>query len=144
MSLAQEPTVNGGSHLTPTFLHRRGLLGHEDGEGHRAQMLTSHLRADLLLPPPPPLQLVGGQGQGHGPQGGGKQDLPQAWCQPQLRECRLQGKRGSCYISPESRERTGPWGYLQTRGAATSREGTWPAALKCGHTGVKRGLGMAK
>lgn len=60
------------------FLHRRDLPGHEDGEGHCAQMLASHLGANLLLPPPSPLQLVGGQGQGHSPQGRGKEDLPQA------------------------------------------------------------------
>lgn len=74
-------------HPAPTFLHRRDLPGHEDREGHRAQMLASHLGADLLLLPPSPLQLVGSQGQGHGPQGGGKEDLPQAWRQSQLGEC---------------------------------------------------------
>ena len=56
-------------------------------------MCASHLGADLLLPPPSPLQLMGGQGQGHRPQGCGKKDLPQAWCQPQLGEGRLQEKR---------------------------------------------------
>ena len=58
-------------------------------------MLASHLGPDLLLLPPSPLQLVGGQGQGHSPQGRGKEDLPQAWCQPQLGEGRLWEKRGA-------------------------------------------------
>lgn len=68
------------------FLHRRDLAGHEDGHGHRAQLLTSHLRAHLLLLPPAPFQLVGSQGQGHSPKGCGKKNLPQARCQPQLGE----------------------------------------------------------
>lgn len=41
--------------LIRTFLHRWDLPGHEDGQGHGAQMCTSHLGADLLLPPPSPL-----------------------------------------------------------------------------------------
>lgn len=125
-------------------------------------MLTSHLRANLLLPPPSPLQLVGGQGQGHSPQGCGKEDLPQAWCQSQLRECRLQEKRETAiYISPgevqvrqscpRKHKGTGTHqalgGYLLTRNngeTATSREGNWPAPLKCGPQRCKERTGDGK
>lgn len=144
------------------FLHRRDLPGHGDGKGHSTQMFASRLGSDLLLPPPSPLQLVGSQGQGHSPQGCGKENLPQAWRQPQLRESRLQEKREAAGdLSPgESRGRQScpgsnkeqgmHWalqGYLFTRTneeAATSRGETWPASLKCEHRDVKRGLGTAK
>lgn len=85
-------------------------------------MLASHLGPDLLLLPPSPLQLVGDQGQGHSPQGRGKEDLPQAWCQPQLGEGRLWEKRGTVgYISlgelpwGAQRRLQAPGGYFLTR-----------------------------
>lgn len=119
-------------------------------------MLASHLRADLLLPPPSPLQLVGGQGQGHGPQGCGKQDLPQAWCQPQLRECRLQDKRETAgYISPgellrgaqRNREHTRPLGIFVDQvqwGDSHLKRGDLAAALKCGPQRCKERAGDGK
>lgn len=75
--------------VRPTFLHRGHPPGWQDGHCDPSWFKATFVRSNLLLSAAAPLELMSCQSQGHGAQGCGKQNLAQAWREPQLREDRL-------------------------------------------------------